>query len=113
MGVGMAQLSDQKCQTAKPGNAVRKLSDGDGLQLWIMPTGAKLWRLAYRYDEKQKLLAIGPYLTVSLVSHDRNVTMRVSCSRMARTQAHRRSSTRPRGSQPTPTPSTPRRRLSG
>lgn len=68
MGVGMAQLSDRKCQTAKPGNAVRKLSDGDGLQLWIMPTGAKLWRLAYRYDGKQKLLAIGPYPTVSLVS---------------------------------------------
>jgi hypothetical protein len=33
-----------------------------------MPTGAKLWRLAYRYDGKQKLLAIGPYPTVSLVS---------------------------------------------
>jgi integrase len=64
----MAQLSDRKCQTAKPGDRVVKLSDGDGLQLWIMPTGAKLWRLAYRYDGKQKLLAIGSYPIVSLVS---------------------------------------------
>nr|WP_173816038.1 integrase arm-type DNA-binding domain-containing protein [Nitrobacter vulgaris] len=64
----MAQLSDRKCQTAKPGNSVVKLSDGNGLQLWIMPTGAKLWRLAYRYDGKQKLLALGSYPIVSLVS---------------------------------------------
>lgn len=64
----MAQLSDRKCQTAKPGKRVVKLSDGDGLQLWIMPTGARLWRLAYRYDGKQKLLAIGAYPTISLAS---------------------------------------------
>jgi hypothetical protein len=50
VGMGMAQLSDRNCQTAKPHERVVKLSDGDGLQLWIMPTGAKLWRLAYRYD---------------------------------------------------------------
>jgi integrase len=66
--MGMAQLSDRKCQTAKSGDSVVKLSDGDGLQLWIMPTGAKLWRLAYRYDGKQKLLAIGAYPTISLAS---------------------------------------------
>jgi integrase len=64
----MGQLSDRKCQTAKPSEKVVKLSDGDGLQLWVMPTGAKLWRLAYRYDAKQKLLAIGAYPTLSLAS---------------------------------------------
>ncbi|MCB1393699.1 integrase arm-type DNA-binding domain-containing protein [Nitrobacter sp.] len=64
----MAQLSNRKCQTAKPGNSVVKLSDGEGLQLWIMPTGAKLWRLAYRYNGKQKLIAIGSYPIISLVS---------------------------------------------
>jgi hypothetical protein len=67
-GDEMTQLSDRKCQTAKPTERVVKLSDGDGLQLWIMPTGAKLWRLAYRYDGKQKLLAMGSYPIVSLVS---------------------------------------------
>jgi hypothetical protein len=43
-----------------------KLSDGGGLQLWVMPTGAKLFRLAYRFQNKQKLLAIGRYPAVSL-----------------------------------------------
>lgn len=64
----MTQLSDRKCQTAKPLDRVVKLSDGDGLQLWIMPTGGKLWRFAYRYDGKQKLLAIGAYPAISLAS---------------------------------------------
>lgn len=45
-----------------------KLSDGGGLQLWIEPRGAKLWRLAYRFDGKQKKLAIGPYPAVDLRS---------------------------------------------
>jgi hypothetical protein len=36
-----------------------KLSDSGGLQLWIMPNGSKLWRVAYRYTGKQKLLALG------------------------------------------------------
>ena len=68
VGMRMSQLSDRKCQTAKPRERVVKLSDGDGLQLWIMPTGAKLWRFAYRHDGKQKLLAMGSYPIVSLVS---------------------------------------------
>ncbi len=31
------------------------------MQLWIYPHGAKLWRFAYRYQGKQKLLALGRY----------------------------------------------------
>jgi integrase len=42
------------------------LSDGEGLQLWIKPSGAKLWNLAYRFDGKQRKLAMGPYPRVSL-----------------------------------------------
>jgi integrase len=37
-----------------------------GLQLWIFPAGSKLWRLAYRFQGKQKLLALGGYPDVSL-----------------------------------------------
>ncbi len=37
-----------------------------GLQLWVQPSGAKLWNLAYRMDAKQRKLAIGPYPRVSL-----------------------------------------------
>jgi len=60
------QLTDIQCKTAKPGEKVRKLSDGGGLQLWIQPTGSKQWRLAYRYNGKQKLYAIGPYPLITL-----------------------------------------------
>lgn len=55
-----------KCRNAKPGPALRKISDGGGLQLWVQPTGARLWRLAYRFAGKQKLLAFGVYPTISL-----------------------------------------------
>jgi len=59
-------LSDLKCRNARPGLKLRKLSDGGGLQLWVQPTGSRLWRLAYRFGGKQKLLALGSYPTVSL-----------------------------------------------
>ena len=43
----------------------QKLSDGGGLFIWISKHG-KYWRLAYRYDKKQKTLALGIYPQVSL-----------------------------------------------
>jgi len=59
-------LSDVKCRNARHTNKRQKLSDGGGLQLWLQPTGSRLWRLAYRFGGKQKLLALGAYPTVSL-----------------------------------------------
>jgi hypothetical protein len=59
-------LSDLQVRSAKPGEKVAKLSDGGGLQLWINPDGSKYWRLAYRFDGKQKVLAIGVYPKVGL-----------------------------------------------
>jgi hypothetical protein len=47
---------------------LKKLSDGGGLQLWVTPGGAKIWRYAYRYAGRQKLLALGAYPTVTLAS---------------------------------------------
>lgn len=43
----------------------QKISDGGGLHIWISKHG-KYWRLAYRYDKKQKTLALGIYPQVSL-----------------------------------------------
>ena len=57
-------LTDAKCRSAQPGPRLQKLTDGGGLQLWLQPTGARLWRFAYRFDGKQKLLALGVYPTV-------------------------------------------------
>jgi hypothetical protein len=59
-------LTDAKCRSAQPGSKLQKLTDGGGLQLWLQPTGAKLWRFAYRFGGKQKLLAIGVYPTIPL-----------------------------------------------
>ncbi len=60
------KLTDMQCRNAKPGPKVRKLSDGGGLQLWVQPGGSRQWRLAYKFDRKQKVLAIGPYPLISL-----------------------------------------------
>ncbi|RTL77534.1 MAG: DUF4102 domain-containing protein [Bradyrhizobiaceae bacterium] len=54
-------LTDIAIRKAKPSERAVKFSDGGGLQLWVMPTGAKLWNYAYRFAGKQKKLAIGEY----------------------------------------------------
>jgi len=59
-------LTDMEVRAAKPGTRIVKLSDGGGLQLWVTPDGAKRWRLAYRFDGKQKTLAIGVYPSIGL-----------------------------------------------
>lgn len=61
-------LTDIKVKTAKPDTTkkVTKLSDGGGLFLLVTMSGGKLWRLQYRFDGKQKLLALGQYPAVSL-----------------------------------------------
>ncbi len=59
-------LTDARCRTAQPGPKLQKLTDGAGLQLWVQPSGARLWRLAYRFGGKQKLLALGVYPMISL-----------------------------------------------
>jgi integrase len=59
-------LTDAKCRSEPPQAKLKKLVDGGGLQLWVQPSGARLWRLAYRFAGKQKLLALGVYPSVSL-----------------------------------------------
>ncbi len=44
-----------------------KLSDGKGLYLLVHNNGSKYWRIAYRFEGKQKDLAIGVYPQVSLL----------------------------------------------
>lgn len=59
-------LTDLACRKTKPSDRIQKHSDMHGLQLWIFPHGSKLWRYAYRFDGKQKLLAFGKYPELSL-----------------------------------------------
>ena len=52
-------LTDAAIKNLKPIEKSIKKSDGAGLFLMVNPNGSKLWRLAYRFDGKQKLLALG------------------------------------------------------
>jgi hypothetical protein len=59
-------LTDVAIRQAKPGPKATKLSDEKGMFLLITPAGGKLWRFKYRFEGKEKLLAIGAYPAVSL-----------------------------------------------
>ncbi len=60
-------LTDAAIRAVKPhADKTLKLSDGGGLQLWVAPSGGKLWRMAYRFDAKQKKASFGAWPAVSL-----------------------------------------------
>lgn len=60
------KLTDTALRALKPTGKVQKLSDGGGLYLHVTPTGSRLWRMAYRFAGKQKLLSFGAYPAISL-----------------------------------------------
>lgn len=59
-------LTDVAIRNAKPGAKPTKLADGGGMFLLVTPAGGKLWRLKYRIDGREKLLAIGAYPEIGL-----------------------------------------------
>tara|TARA_R110002072_G_scaffold183157_1_gene339443 strand:+ start:210 stop:1436 length:1227 start_codon:yes stop_codon:yes gene_type:complete len=59
-------LTDTTIRNAKHDAKPKKLFDERGLFLLIQPTGGKLWRLKYRYQGKEKKLALGVYPDVTL-----------------------------------------------
>jgi integrase len=59
------KLTDVAFRQAKAKEKPYKLSDGGGLYLLINPNGSRYWRLKYRIYEKEKVLALGVYPTVS------------------------------------------------
>lgn len=59
-------LTDTALRALKPSEKSRKIADGHGLFVFITPKGSKLWRYAYRYAGKQKLLSFGAYPEVGL-----------------------------------------------
>jgi len=60
-------LSELKVRNAKAKEKFYKMTDGDGLYLLIAETGRKLWRFRYRFEGKEKLLALGKYPEISLL----------------------------------------------
>lgn len=59
-------LTDIAIRNAKPGAKPIKMADGAGMFLLVTPAGGKLWRLKYRIDGREKLLAIGAYPEIGL-----------------------------------------------
>ncbi|CAN7383555.1 Arm DNA-binding domain-containing protein [Duganella sp. LjRoot269] len=57
-------LTDADCRKATPNNGkLRKLFDGHGLMLAVLPSGNKVWCMAYRNSTgKQQTAVIGPQL---------------------------------------------------
>jgi integrase len=59
-------LNDRQINNLKATGKALKLSDGGGLYVHVTPQGAKLWRMAYRFNGLQKLLSFGAYPAVGL-----------------------------------------------
>ena len=70
-------LNDVKVRKAKPAAKPYKMSDGDGMFLYVHTNGSKYWRFKYRFAGKEKLLAMGVYPEVSLAAaRDRRAAAR-------------------------------------
>lgn len=59
-------LTDIKVRNAKSRDKAYKLADSEGLFLLVTPKGSKYWRFKYRFNGKEKLLALGVYDDISL-----------------------------------------------
>ena len=59
-------LSALAVQNAKGREKPYKVSDSGGLYMFVQPSGQRYWRLAYRFDGKQRTMALGVYPDVSL-----------------------------------------------
>lgn len=58
-------LTDTAIRGVKPASKPQKLFDGNGLFLFIAPSGAKSWRVKY-FQGREKLLTLGTYPQLSL-----------------------------------------------
>lgn len=52
-------LTDRHVRNAKAKAKPYRLFDGDGLALWVSPTGAKSWQLRYRLHGKEQTATLG------------------------------------------------------
>lgn len=60
-------LTDRVIKNAKPKDKQYKLSDGDGLYLWVNPKGTKSFYYRFKWNGKDSTITIGKYPLISLV----------------------------------------------
>lgn len=65
---GYQLLTNVAIKAFKPAGKPYKKADSGGLFILIQPNVAKIWRFAYRYDGKQKLLSGGAYPETTLLA---------------------------------------------
>src|SRR3546814_800695 len=61
-------LTNVALNALKPGGKAYKKSDSGGLFILVETNGSKLWRFAYRYDGKHRLLSGGRFPQTTLVA---------------------------------------------
>lgn len=59
-------LTNTQIKSAKAKEKDYKLFDGGGLFLLVAKTGGKRWRLKYRFNNKEKVIALGVYPSITL-----------------------------------------------
>ena len=59
-------LSSVRIKSIEPKEKSKKYYDAEGLYLLVSPTGAKLWRMRYRFAGKEKTLSLGKFPDISL-----------------------------------------------
>lgn len=59
-------LTERAIRNFKPQSKTKRLFDSGGLYLEVSPTGNKWWRLKYRFNGKEKRLALGVFPRVTL-----------------------------------------------
>lgn len=60
------RLTDAVCKRAPTPDKVKKLMDGGGLFLALLPSGSKVWRQNYRLHGKEQTEVFGPYPLLGL-----------------------------------------------
>lgn len=70
-------LTDTQLRKVKAGSKPFNLYDGGGLYLTIAPTGAKWWRLKFRFAGRERRMGLGSYPEVTLAeARDRTTSAR-------------------------------------
>ncbi|MEX3990809.1 tyrosine-type recombinase/integrase [Paraburkholderia sp. EG286A] len=59
-------LTDLEVRRAVAKEKTYRISDGRGMYLEVSPSGGKYWRLKYRFNDREKRLALGVYPDVTL-----------------------------------------------
>jgi integrase len=62
------RLNDKAIRSLKPREKPYKVTDGQGLYLYVTPQGSRLWRFNYRYNGKRLTLSFGQYPDLGLAA---------------------------------------------